>query len=125
MSNCLGKEQPFSIICLSPQEWRAALPTNRQQVMGRAARRGHEVLFVETGFFLGRHLWALLRCRGRRSLARRLFSTEAVIPGVRLRKALNVLPWGSRYQLAKRVNSAITARLLRRLAAGLSQPVVL
>jgi glycosyltransferase involved in cell wall biosynthesis len=93
--------------------------------MGRAARRGHEVLFVETGYCLERHLWALLRRRERRSLARRLFSTEKVIPGVRLRKALNVLPWGSKYRLSKAVNSATTARLLRHLAAGMSQPVVL
>jgi glycosyltransferase involved in cell wall biosynthesis len=118
-------EQPFSIICLSPQDWRAALPTNRQQVMQRAARRGHEVLFVETGYFVGRHLWSLLRGGERRSLGRRLFSTEQVEPGLRLRKAQNLLPWGSTYRLPKAVNSAITARILRRLARGLPQPVVL
>jgi glycosyltransferase involved in cell wall biosynthesis len=118
-------EQLFSIICLSPQDWRVALPTNRQQVMLRAARRGHQILFVETGSFLGRHLWALLRDRGRRSLARRLLSTEEVISGVVLRKALNVLPWGSKYRFVKAINSAVTARLLRRLAASLPQPVVL
>ncbi len=119
------RKQPFSIICLSPQDWRVALPTNRQQIMLRAARRGHQVLFVETGYFLGRHLWSLFRSAERRSLARRLFSTEKVVPGVLLRKALNVLPWGSTYGLPKSVNSAVTARLLRRLAAGLPQPVVL
>jgi glycosyltransferase involved in cell wall biosynthesis len=54
-----------------------------------------------------------------------LFLTEEVIPGVLLRKALNILPWGSKYRLAKAVNSAVTARLLRRLAARLPQPVVL
>jgi glycosyltransferase involved in cell wall biosynthesis len=115
----------FSIICLSPQEWRVELPTNRQQVMRRAARRGHRVLFVETGHFLGRHLWALLRgCEGR-SLLRRLVSTEEVVPGVLLRKARNLLPWGSTYRLPKAVNAAITARMLRRLGAALPQPVVL
>jgi glycosyltransferase involved in cell wall biosynthesis len=119
------KAPPFSIICLSPQDWRAALPTNRQQVMRRVARRGHQVLFVETGYFFGRHLWALLCGRNRRSLARRLFSAEEVIPGVVLRKALNILPWASEYRLAKAVNSVITARLLRRLAARMPQPVVL
>ena len=119
------RKQPFSIICLSPQDWRVALPTNRQQIMLRAARRGHQVLFVETGYFLGRHLWSLFRSPERRSLARRLFSTEEVMPGVLLRKALNVLPWGSTYRLPKSVNSGVTARLLRRLAAGLPQPVVL
>jgi glycosyltransferase involved in cell wall biosynthesis len=117
--------QPFSIICLSSQDWRTALPTNRQQIMLRAARRGHRVLFVETGHFLGKHLWALLRRGGRRSLARRLFSSEDVVPGVLLRKALNVLPWGSTYVVSGRVNAALTARLLRRLAASLPQPVVL
>jgi glycosyltransferase involved in cell wall biosynthesis len=118
-------EQPFSIICLSPQEWRAALPTNRQQVMLRAAQRGHQVLFVETGHFFGRHVWALFRRRGRRSLARRLFSTEEVIPGVLLRKSINVLPWDSKYRLVKAINSVVTARFLRRLATNLSKPVVL
>ena len=117
--------QRFSIICLSPQDWRVELPTNRQQVMLRAARRGHHVLFVETGSFLGRHLWALLRGRERRSLGRRLFSIEEVVSGVLLRKALNLLPWGSTYLLPKAVNSAVTARTLRRLASRLPQPIVL
>jgi glycosyltransferase involved in cell wall biosynthesis len=117
--------QSFSIICLSPQDWRVALPTNRQQVMLRAARRGHDVLFVETGYFLGRHLWSLVRGRERRSLARRLFSTEEVASGVRLRKAHNLVPWGSTYRLPKAINSTVMARELARLAAGLTQPVVL
>lgn len=115
----------FSIVCLSPQDWREALPTNRQQIMLRASRRGHEVLFVETGYFLGRHLWRLLSEGGRRSLARRLFWTEQVAPGVRARKALNVLPWGAKHRLPNALNSAITARLLRRIAVSLPQPVVL
>jgi glycosyltransferase involved in cell wall biosynthesis len=93
--------------------------------MLRAARRGHRVLFVETGHFLGKHLWSLLRRRDRGSLARRLFSTEEVEPGVLLRKALNILPWGSKYGLPKAVNSALTARLLRRLASTLPEPVIL
>jgi glycosyltransferase involved in cell wall biosynthesis len=93
--------------------------------MLRVARRGHRVIFVETGHFLGKHLWALLRRGERRSLARRLFSTEAVEHGVLLRKALNVLPKGSTYRLTNAVNSAITARLLRRLAARLPGPVIL
>jgi glycosyltransferase involved in cell wall biosynthesis len=93
--------------------------------MLRAARRGHQVLFVETGYFLGRHLWALLRGQERRSLARRLFSTEEIMPGMVLRKALNIIPWGSRYRVPKALNSAVTARLIRRLAADLSHPKVL
>jgi glycosyltransferase involved in cell wall biosynthesis len=115
----------FSIVCLSPQDWREALPTNRQQVMLRVARQGHEVLFVETGHFLGRHLWRVLRRGERRSLAARLFSTELVTERVRVRKALNVLPWRARYALPNALNSAVTAWLLRRFAAGLPQPVVL
>jgi len=115
----------FSIICLSPQDWREALPTNRQQIMLRAAQRDHEVLFVESGYFLGRHLWRLLWDGERRSLARRLFWTEQVAPGVRARKALNILPWGAARRLPNALNWAITARLLRRIAASLPQPVVL
>jgi glycosyltransferase involved in cell wall biosynthesis len=118
-------ERPFSIVCLSSQPWDTALLTNRQQVMLRAARRGHRVLFVETGHFLGKHLWSLLRRSGRRSLARRLFETEEVVPGVLVRKALNVLPWGSTYAIPKAINSAVTARSLRRIAATLPEPVVL
>jgi glycosyltransferase involved in cell wall biosynthesis len=83
------------------------------------------VLFAETGYFIGKHLWALVRRRERGSLARRLFMTEEVVPGVLLRKALNVLPWGSRYRLLNAVNSAVTSRLLRRFAAKLPKPVVL
>jgi glycosyltransferase involved in cell wall biosynthesis len=117
--------QPFSIICLSSQDWRTALLTNRQQIMLRAAQQGHRVLFVETGYYLGKHLWALLRRRERGSLARRLFLTEEVVPGVFLRKALNVLPWGSKYRLSNAINAAATSRLLRRLASKLPRPVVL
>jgi hypothetical protein len=73
--------QPFSIVCLSSQEWDAAVRTNRQQVMLRAARHGHRVLFVETGHFLGKHLWSLLRRRGRRLLVWRVFAAEEVAPG--------------------------------------------
>jgi glycosyltransferase involved in cell wall biosynthesis len=115
----------LSIICLSPQDWRVALPTNRQQIMHRAARRGHEVLFVETGHFVGRLLWALVRGPNRRSLARRLFATEEVMPGVRLRKAVNVLPWRATSVFANAVDCAVTAALLRRFAHRLRRPVVL
>ena len=51
--------------------------------------------------------------------------TEEVVPGVLLRKALNVLPWGSKYRLSNAINSGATARLLRRLAVRMPQPVVL
>jgi len=118
-------ERPFSIVCLSSQPWDTALRTNRHQVMLRAARLGHRVLFVETGHFLGKHLWSLLRRRGRLSLARRLVSIEEVVPGLLVRKALNILPWGSWYHVPNAINSAVTAWRLRRIAANLPQPVVL
>jgi glycosyltransferase involved in cell wall biosynthesis len=117
--------KPLSIICLSPQDWRAALPTNRQQIMRRAAQRGHDVLFVETGYFLGRHLWTLVRGPERRSLARRLFSSEEVMPGVRLRKALNILPWRATSRPANAFNCWATSIVLRRMAADMPDPVVL
>jgi glycosyltransferase involved in cell wall biosynthesis len=116
---------PFSIVCISSQEWREHLPTNRQQIMLRAARRGHDVLFVEAGHFFGKHLWRLLRGPERRSLARRLFSTEEVLPNVRLRKDVNLLPWGTRYRIASRLNALPTGLLLTRLTRGLPQPAVL
>jgi glycosyltransferase involved in cell wall biosynthesis len=116
---------PFSIVCLSPQEWRIDLPTNRQQIMLRAARRGHRVLFVETGHFLGRHLWRLARGPDRASLARRLFESEEVLPGIHVRKALNVVPWGRKYRWANAVNNHLTASILRRSARALPQPAVL
>ncbi len=119
-----AKPQPFSIVCLSPQEWDAPLPTNRQQIMSRAARRGHTVLFVETGHFLGTHAARLLRGRDRRSLVRRMCSTEPVAPGIRAVKAINLAPWGRRFESACAVNNALTARRLRRLVAGLPPPVV-
>ena len=121
MGSLTTAAERFSIICLSPQDWRVPLPTNRQQVMLRAARQGHDVLFVEMGYFLGRHLWSLLRGPERRSLARRLFSTEEVLPGVRLRKAHNLLPWGSTYRFSKAIklrrHGASAPAPRRRLAA--------
>lgn len=117
--------EPFSIICLSPQDWRVDLPTNRQQIMMRAARRGHEVLFVETGHFIGRHLVGLARGPNRRSLCRRLLSTEEVAPGLRLRKGINLLPGRTSHRLSNRVNCALSARLIRRVARAAPRPAVL
>jgi glycosyltransferase involved in cell wall biosynthesis len=115
----------FSIVCLSSQDWRVDLPTNRQQIMRRAAARGHDVIFVETGSFLGTHLWRLLRGPGRRSLAARLLATEEVRDGVRARKAVNLLPWRTKYSIANSANTRLTAAALRRLVRSLPQPVVL
>lgn len=117
--------RPFAIVCLSSQEWSVDLPTNRQQIMLRASRRGHEVLFVETGHFLGRHLWRLVRGKSRGSLARRLFATETVAPGIRVRKALNLVPWGHKHRLPNTVNSLLTGKLLHFLTSGLPEPRVL
>jgi glycosyltransferase involved in cell wall biosynthesis len=115
----------FTIACLSPQPWEIDLPTNRQQIMARAARRGHQVLFVDCGTFVGRHLRALLRGPRRRSVARRLFSSEEVAPGIRTLIAPNVLPWGHTYALAARVNARLTARAIRRRLRRLPSPAVL
>jgi glycosyltransferase involved in cell wall biosynthesis len=117
--------RPFSIVCLSSQDWRTPLPTNRQQIMVRAARRGHAVLFVETSDFIGKHLWRALRSPDRRSLVSRLVSTERVDPEIRVRKALNVLPWGFTRVSANAANWRVTGALLRRLVRSLPQPVVL
>jgi glycosyltransferase involved in cell wall biosynthesis len=117
--------EPFSIVCLSPQDWQADLPTNRQQIMRRAARRGHAVLFVETGYFSGRQIWRLLQAEGVRSLRRVLRAEKADEKGVRVCKAANVLPWGQRFELAGRVNAALTARRVRRLAGDLPAPHIL
>jgi glycosyltransferase involved in cell wall biosynthesis len=93
--------------------------------MLRVGRWGHHVLYVETGYFLLRHVWALVRGEERRSLGSRLLSGEAVTSGVRVRKALNVLPWRVKFRLPNSVNCAVTSWLVRRLAARLPQPVVL
>jgi glycosyltransferase involved in cell wall biosynthesis len=115
----------FSIVCLSTQEWDVDLPTNRQQVMARAAASGHHILFVETGHFLGTHLWRLLLAGRRRSLARRLLAGESVGARVSARKALNIFPWRQRYGLANAMDCRLTAAILRRAARRLPKPVVL
>jgi glycosyltransferase involved in cell wall biosynthesis len=120
-----ASSEPFSIICLSSQEWASDLPTNRQQIMRRAAERGHRVLFVETGSFLGVLLARLLVRRGRASLARRLFASEAVAPRVQARRAVNLLPWRTRYRTASVLNCRLTASAVRLLARRLPRPLVL
>ena len=115
----------FSIVCLSGQDWDFDLPTNHQQIMRRAAARGHQVLFVETGHFLAIHFWHLFRRRNRGSLARRLASTERVSSGVCVRKALNLVPWRQKYSLANALDCWFTARLIRRAVRRLPKPVVL
>jgi glycosyltransferase involved in cell wall biosynthesis len=119
-----NEDSAFSIVCLSPQEWATPLPTNRQQIMRRAASRGHVVLFVETGEFLGRHLLRLLRGPSRRSLRRRLVGGEDVAQGITVRKALNVLPWGQRFTLCDRINGRVSRVVLRRASSQLPSPRV-
>ena len=109
--------KPFSIVCLSQSPWEAALPTNRQQIMRRAAERGHRVLFVETSPFLGRLLLERRRPPSLRPVDRG--------DGVSTLEALNVAPWGHRYPSAGALNSSLTARLVHRAARDLPQPVVL
>jgi glycosyltransferase involved in cell wall biosynthesis len=114
---------PFSIVCFSSQDWHTLLPTNRQQIMSRAARRGHRVLFVETGRFAGRHLWRAVRSRSR-AAAQRLVRGEDVAAGVRVCKLLNVLPFGQRYALVNSLNWRIGGFLARREARRLPEPRV-
>jgi glycosyltransferase involved in cell wall biosynthesis len=114
----------FSVVCLSSQDWDAPLPTNRQQIMGRAARRGHAVLFVETGGFFGRHLWRLVRGPRRRSLARRLTVGEDVGSLVRVQKLICLLPFGQRYALVNRLNWRIGGLAIRAAARRLAPPRV-
>lgn len=83
------------------------------------------MLFVETGFFFGTHLWHLRRGGRRSSLARRLFASEQVADGITVRKALNVLPWGQRQRLANTVNATVTSAVIRRMVQQLPGPVVL
>lgn len=114
---------PFSIVCISPQIWHAELPTNRQQIMARAARRGHEVLFLESGSFLGRGLRGFSRHPMRELRAR--LAGEAVADRIVVRSALNLLPWGKRFEVSRSANVWATARLVRRLADRMPSPVVL
>jgi glycosyltransferase involved in cell wall biosynthesis len=110
----VAASRTLQVVCLASQSWRTELPTNRQQIMARVARSGHDVLYVETEFFLGRHLLDLLRSGDRWSLLRRLIATESAAPGVRVMKAYTLLPRGHRYRFSARVNSALTAWALRR-----------
>ena len=115
----------FAVVCVSRQEWATPLPTNRQQIMSRAAKRGHPILFVETGGQLGRHILQIVAAPDRASLARRLLATEHVAPGIRVRKAVTAAPWAQKYRAANRVNARLTAPVLRALGRKLGAPVVL
>lgn len=118
-------ELGFSIICVSRQEWHAGLPTNRQQIMIRAAQRGHRVLFVESGGHLARHLWRLVAGPHRGSVARRLFGGEQPHEAITVEKAVTLVPWGQKFPLANRINSRLTGARIRRAARGLDGPKIL
>lgn len=118
-------ERGFSIICVSRQDWHAGLPTNRQQIMIRAAQRGHRVLFVETGGHIGRHLWRLLTGPGRGSVARRLFGGETPAEAITVEKGVTLMPWGQKFPLANRINSRLTGSRVRHAARRLDGPKIL
>ena len=118
-------EPGFSIVCVSRQDWHAGLPTNRQQIMIRAARRGHRVLFIESGGHIGRHLWRLVTGPDRGSVARRLFGGEQPAESITVEKALTFVPWGQKFPLANRINSRFTGARIRRAARGLGGPRIL
>ena len=118
-------EPGFSIVCVSRQDWHAGLPTNRQQIMIRAARRGHRVLFVESGGHIGRHLWRLVTGPDRGSVARRLFGGEQPAESITVEKALTFVPWGQKFPLANRINSRFTGARIRWAARGLGGPRIL
>jgi glycosyltransferase involved in cell wall biosynthesis len=111
----------FSIICLSQGAWDAALPTNRQQIMRRAAAAGHQVLFVETSPFLGRSLASAISTRSVRGLVR----PDERPPNVYRLVAPNVAPRARSIATAGRVNVRATAFAVRKAARRLPRPVVL
>ena len=118
-------DKGFSIVCVSRQDWDTGLPTNRQQIMLRAAQRGHRVLFVESGGHLGRHLWRLAKGPNRGSLARRLFGAEEPAESVSVEKALTIAPWGQKFSLSNRINSRLTGLRVRKAAKRLDGPRIL
>ena len=102
----------FSIVCLSQSSWAAELPTNRQQIMRRAAERGHEVLFVETAPFLGRRFWSDRPAANPRRAGRpRRPSGDA--------RRAERRAMGARHALPNAINATLTAQLVRRRARAL------
>lgn len=118
---------PFAIVCVSPQPWDVALPTNRQQIMRRAAGFGHEIVFVETSHFLGRDLWRLVRGPrgGARTFFRRVLTGDRVAERITVRTAPWLAPWARRYRLANWVDTTLTRAAVRAIVRRLEGPVVL
>ena len=118
---------PFTIVCVSPQLWDTDLPTNRQQIMLRAAGFGHEIVFVETTQFLGRDLWQLARGPrgGAKTFFRRLFVGERVAERITVRKAPWLAPWARRLRWANWLDTTLTAAVVRTIVRRIDGPVVL
>jgi UDP-galactopyranose mutase len=105
----------FSIVCLSSQRWASALPTNRQQIMVRAARRGHPVLFVETADFFVKRIVK----------RRRVAPPESPHPNIRIVQLHNLVPFAQRYAVSNTINFRLGGGTARRAAAALRPPRVL
>ena len=120
-------DRPFTIICVSPQIWDTGLPTNRQQIMRRAAGFGHEVVFVETSHFLGRDLWQFVRGpRGSgRTFLRRLLAGDHVAERITVRKAPWLAPWARRFRWANWLDTTLTRAVVRAIVRATDGPVVL
>jgi glycosyltransferase involved in cell wall biosynthesis len=119
--------RPFTIVCVSPQPWDTELPTNRQQVMRRAAGFGHEIVFIETAHFVGRDLWQLVRRprAGGRRVVRRLVVGNRVADRITVRGAPWLAPWGRRIRWANRLNTVLTGLVVRSIVRRTEGPVVL
>ena len=117
----------LTIVCLSPQDWDTELPTNRQQIMRRAAGFGHSIVFVETSQSISRDLFQVLRFdHGNLThLARKLTTGQSVAPGITVRRAPWLLPWGRRFRWANRLNVALTRRMVRAVARRSPGPFIL
>ena len=120
-----ARSDRFSIICLSQSSWDADLPTNRQQIMRRAAERGHRVLFVHTG--------AVPRSQGgrRHPPARQARRPDRRDPPRRAHghaldpDRVNVFPWGRRYRLTNLLNNWLQRPDVKRVGAAAPGTVVL
>ena len=123
----LAHREPFTIVCVSPQLWDAELPTNRQQIMRRAAGFGHEIVFVETAHFLGRDLWRLVRGpRGSgKTFFRRLLVGDRVAERITVRKAPWLAPWARRVRWANWLDTTLTRAVVRAIVRTTDGPVVL
>lgn len=119
------RSKSFSIVCLSQSSWDAELPTNRQQIMRRAAERGHRVLFVDTGPFLGRRIVDVLRRRLPPAALLDMIRPLERSGNVATLTAINLFPWGHRYRLTNRLNTWLNAVIVRRVGRDLPGPIVL